>query len=393
MSAKKSYNRFFIIFQEEDKGYGIGPDRPPTGYVKVETKGDKGKVTVYAQNLKPFEDGECLYKCYLISHQDKKDDVVYLGIMNIDELGRGESSWESGAENAFESKVSVEKFNAAAIVVESKGIDRLVAPLAGYMSKEKFEWRSKMPVKHQKQEAEVYVEAPVQQVSEEAKKFEVYERQVEEIASKVEAQKALETAKTDEIEPEDVRKPDEVIEEKTEEDLERKHKQKDKSHPCSEHGGKGPSHYDPRTMLKKFLEDILEDCEELDMSKRIKDCRMWKIDMKKYSKDMHKVYKFPCYDLVFYLMMNNPYCNYNNYIKKHGHYLFGIQYEKDDDRQGRRSVRRLVFGIPGVNAPADQPFQGVTGFITWTPSKDNSSEGYWLMAYDPMTGLVTSLDD
>jgi hypothetical protein len=94
LSSKKSYNRFFIIFQEEDKGYGMGPDRPPTGYAKVETKNDKSKVTVYVQNLKQFESGECLYRCYLISHQDDKDCTVYLGLMNIDDLGRGECSWE-----------------------------------------------------------------------------------------------------------------------------------------------------------------------------------------------------------------------------------------------------------------------------------------------------------
>jgi len=144
-------------------------------------------------------------------------------------------------------------------------------------------------------------------------------------------------------------------------------------------------------MLKKFLEDILEDYDEVDLGKALKGCRMWKVDMKKFSKDMHKIYKFPCYDLIFYPMMNNPYCNYNNYIRKHGYYLFGIKY--DDDKNGKE-VKKIVFGIPGANTIKDQPFQGVTGFVTWVPSKDNYfSDGYWIMTYDPMTGLVTLPDE
>lgn len=478
MAAKKSYNRFFIIFQEEDKGYGTGPDRPPTGYVKVETKSDKSKVTVYVQNLKPFENGECLYKCYLISHQDDKSHVAYLGIMDIDELGRGESSWESGAENAFDSKISIEKYNAAAIVVDREGMNAVVAPLAGYMSKEKFEWRNKLPVSKYKAEEKAYEEkVAAEEPVEEAVKFEEYEKQIsemintgekaeepasaetqkeaagrseegentEQIAEVTQAEQRIESNETTEqlreeveaaVEPEQVevekkaevpvdsrveepvisedRADENIDEEKVspmegkEEEIRGKHKD-DKE--CCKHkkveskckkydkkyeyedynnfysGCMGYSKHDCRKMMCKVLEDILEDCEEAYVHKDLKDCKMWKIDMDKYKKDADKIYMYPCYDLIYYPMLNIPYCNYYNYIRKSGHYLFGIKY--DNSRQARRALRRIVFGIPGGNTPLDQPFQGLTGFTTWIPSEDRNVKGYWIMMYDPMTGLIS----
>lgn len=444
MAAKKSYNRFFIIFQEEDKGYGTGPDRPPTGYVKVETKSDKSKITVYVQNVKPFENGECLYKCFLISHQDEKDSVAYLGIMDIDELGRGESSWESSAENAFDTKTSIDKFNAAAIVAEREGMGVIVAPLAGYMSKEKFEWRSKIPLQKHNEVKETVQEVKEEKITceepyEEAAKFEEYEKQISEMVSSKDGLRPAKGVKEpvseeidvseDRSETKEIKIPEDESEtdnrdinntddsknedyeeyvdndfEEEDDEIRNKHKHDNKycEHKCEEYKYDkkdyknydddyneymGYSKYDCRNMMKKLLEDILEEYEEVDMHKELKDCRMWKVDMNKYRKDKNKIYKYPCYDLIFYPMLNNPYCNYYHYIRRHGHYLFGIEYDRK--RQAGRALRRLVFGIPGSNNIFDQPFQGLTGFTTWIPSSSKSTEGYWIMMYDPMTGMVS----
>lgn len=450
MSAKKSYNRFFIIFQEEDKGYGVGPDRPPTGYAKVETKSEKSKVTVYVQNLKPFESGECLYKCYLISHQDDKDSTVYLGIMNIDDLGRGESSWESGAENAFDSKTSIDKFNGAAIVVEREGIEKVIAPLAGYMSKDKFNWRSIIPVikKVQKEEivqADIYDEALNVELSEEAKKFEEYEESINEIAEKNEyAESINEIAEKDEYEeidvvskepengmegietsgiPEDidseteelhdemkgnaasailenvVQEPEKMqIPKETEFKIEEPFfyeqpvsrpvagvddeiRNKNKEHKYSYSGCMGYNKYDYRFAMRKMLEDILVQYEKIEKHKDLKECMVWKVDMEKCKKDGHKLTMYPCYDLLFYPMMYNPYFDHFKYIRKHGHYLFGIKCDKD------KKVLAILFAIPGKNKPCEQPFGGKSGFTKWV-SWGGKEDGYWIMMYDPMTGLI-----
>lgn len=414
MSSKKSYNRFFIIFQEEDKGYGIGPDRPPTGYAKVETKSDKSKVTVYVQNLKPFDTGECLYRCYLISHQDDKDCTVYLGMLNIDELGRGESSWESGADNAFESKTPIDKFNGAAVVVEREGVDKVIAPLAGYMSKEKFDWRSRIPKPSAAVVNESIEEVKTEnveeiKVSEEAKKFQEYEETINKLVEKKEQQEVVQVE-------ERVEETEQVIEQEVVQQIETnvsdtletievprvekaktdaswdgyvqnvpdagtilRDKHKEYKH---EHYGCPMYHkYNYRPVIRKMLEDILADYEKMDKHKDMKDCILWKIDMDRYKRDIYKVNMYPCYDLIFYPMIFSHLVNYYKYISKHGHYLFGIKCDKD------KGVLAVVFGIPGRRKPCDQPFEGKTGFVKWIPS-GTGDLGYWVMMYDPMTGVI-----
>ncbi|KPU43089.1 hypothetical protein OXPF_33390 [Oxobacter pfennigii] len=486
MAAKKSYNRFFIIFQEEDKGYGIGPGRMPTGYVKVETKNDKGKVTAYVQNLKPFENGECLYKCYLISHKDGKDSVAYLGIMNIDEFGRGESSWESGADNAFDTKLSIDKFNAAAIIVDREDADSVVAPLAGYMSKEKFEWRSAIPNPKAKavQPAVQTDEDKPEDESVESIMFSKYEKEISGIIEG-EAEVLSESLEVKEEEapvenvsanePEEKREYVNIIDQAEESaanytrDKHKHNKKDDKKKkknlyghmqdmnlspysalmgypncmgqqqlpmgmsmgmPASMHMGcpfmtgnqnmmgmglmgmdyqnfmgypnmMGMETMDDldndaeegRDMIKDALEDILEDYEEIKMDKDFPSCRLWKVDMDKYQRDGRKMFVFPCYDLIFYPFLNNANINIQNSMKKYGHYLFGIQYQDKGDRQAGRALRRLVFGIPGTNNPFEQPFPGMGDFVSWIPSSKGSKDmGYWVMMYDPITGIIGQND-
>ena len=51
MAHSKLY-RNFIILQEDERGYSSSDDKALSGYAKVEAKGDKCKVSFYAQNLK-----------------------------------------------------------------------------------------------------------------------------------------------------------------------------------------------------------------------------------------------------------------------------------------------------------------------------------------------------
>ncbi|MDI6619803.1 MAG: hypothetical protein QME45_14310 [Clostridiales bacterium] len=465
MSARKSYNRFFIIFQEEDKGYGISPDRPPTGYAKIETRNDKSKVTMYVQNLKFFESAECLYKCYLISHQDDKDCTVYLGIMNIDELGRGESTWESGSLNAFNSKTPIEKFNGAAVVAERKDTADIIAPLAGYMSKEKFEWRYRLlETKKQQKDSENKEDTAK---TGEAKKFDEYEQKIKKIIESGENNEANSAEKPEDVpekeaeiaksenkvqeshfeetpaeetpkaqaeenvqaddritEDHEVKEEAQKSDEQEREDIEKEEDTKDydvtaskseredenqadseeiepeeeirtghKNDEKHKHYFKCPVYgYDKcvymdyyksnyRQIIRKMLEDILEDYEKVGKHGDLKDCTMWKVTMDKYKRDGYKMTMYPCYDLVFYPMMYNPMFNYYKYIRKSGHYIFGIKYD------GNKNVIALLYGIHGRNIPPEQPYEGKTGFMRWI-SGDDHGDGYWIMIYDPITGKI-----
>lgn len=44
LANKKSYSRYFIILQEDEKGHSISPEKQSSGYAKIEMKNDKCKV-------------------------------------------------------------------------------------------------------------------------------------------------------------------------------------------------------------------------------------------------------------------------------------------------------------------------------------------------------------
>jgi hypothetical protein len=168
LSVKKGYNRYFIIFQEEDKGYGIAIDKQPTGYAKIEVKNGKCKITVYAQNIKK-EKGP--YNFCMIDTNRSPANLVKLGEVRIDDVGTGETYWEYNEDNVCDSGNSIENYNVAVLMAESDVIansmvgtgtssaanedvnvnadsstNRYVisAPLSGYTGKERITWKEKI---------------------------------------------------------------------------------------------------------------------------------------------------------------------------------------------------------------------------------------------------------
>lgn len=176
MSVKKGYNRYFIIFQEEDKGYGIAIDKQPTGYAKIEVKNGKCKITVYAQNIKK-EKGP--YNFCMIDTNRSPANLVKLGEVRIDDVGTGETYWEYNEDNVCNSGNSIENYNVAVLMAESDviansmagmstGVDanddasanvsvngnanmntdryEISAPLSGYIGKERILWKEKIHI-------------------------------------------------------------------------------------------------------------------------------------------------------------------------------------------------------------------------------------------------------
>jgi hypothetical protein len=198
VASKKSYNRYFIIFQEEDKGFGMALDKQPTGYTKIETRNGKCKITVYAQNLVK-EKGP--YTCYLIDATKNPVVPAKLGELKIDDTGRGETWWEFKEDDVANTGVPVDRFNVAAVVVEGNKIN---APLAGYVGKDKIVWKDKMAsmprttelkedpkLKSEKASEEIKEETrkeePEEELDDEARKFKEYEENIKKEAAKEEA--------------------------------------------------------------------------------------------------------------------------------------------------------------------------------------------------------------
>ncbi|MDU1412988.1 MAG: hypothetical protein E6929_09240 [Clostridium sp.] len=112
MLTKKSYNRFFIILQEDQKGYGIDVNKTPSGYAKLESMNDKGKASFYVQNLKKQKGP---YYMILIVQGKREKELINLGAINIDDCGKADISNEYSASNIANTNIGMDKVLGAAI--------------------------------------------------------------------------------------------------------------------------------------------------------------------------------------------------------------------------------------------------------------------------------------
>jgi hypothetical protein len=247
-----------------------------------------------------------------------------------------------------------------------------------YKDKEEIEPEKKEEVKPEKKE-EVKPEKKEEVKSE--KKEEVKSEKKEEV--KPEKKEEVKPEKKEEVKPE---KKKEVKPEKKEEVKPEKksiEKQKNKYNV----GKRVDVHYKKyHKMVYKYIKDILKYYEKAEpFEKNIDDYRWWKINYDK--KIMYRGF-LPFFGYILSIYSFNPYIYYMNncynLMNKYGHYIFGIAYDKDME------PKYYVYGVPGKYSYTDQPFQGMTGFVSWYPIENKKPEkgdyGYWLLHIDAMTG-------
>ncbi|HAG42532.1 MAG TPA: hypothetical protein DCL31_03005, partial [Clostridium sp.] len=113
MTPKKSYSRFFIILQEDEKGYSLDQDKAPSGYAKLEMKNNKCKLSYYVQNVNKQKG-----PCHMVLICDKKDTkkIMKIAKMNIDDYGRADVTYEYDMNNIANSGIGADKIAGAAIV-------------------------------------------------------------------------------------------------------------------------------------------------------------------------------------------------------------------------------------------------------------------------------------
>ena len=110
MSHNKLY-RNFIILQEDERGHSAENEKALSGYAKVEAKGDKCKISFYAQNLRKEDN----YSMVLICCKRDFKELIDLGTLTINEVGKGDTSKEYYINNIAGLGVSYEKISGAAI--------------------------------------------------------------------------------------------------------------------------------------------------------------------------------------------------------------------------------------------------------------------------------------
>ena len=109
MAHNKLYRNF--ILQEDARGTSHSNDKTLSGYAKVEAKGDKCKVSFYAQNLRQEDN----YSMVLICCKRDLKQLIDLGPLAINEVGKGDTSKEYYVNNIAGLGISYDKISGAAI--------------------------------------------------------------------------------------------------------------------------------------------------------------------------------------------------------------------------------------------------------------------------------------
>ncbi len=410
MSQRKNYSRYFIILQEDEKGYGIASDKLPTGYAKLEVKNGKCKISFYAQNLKKEMKP---YNMVLIFSGNNNNKLVTLGELNIDDTGRSEISKEYDANNVGNAKVQIEKISGAAVV---RLVDNdIVSVMNGFTTKDNItDWKSYnlIDISKVEQNLERSIEP---EVKDEAINFKEYEEKVEkekeqfkDLNIEKEDDSGLKVPVNDEditIEPIQREELDEeevlkVVQEEKVEKLETQILRKDNSLEIKaekniemseainlEENSDNKIQINNEMKIETNIESKTESsemtffksiCEGLEKWKddfeELENCKWYKVNIN-CREDMYTSSSYKAYILLYFPMLN-----YFPYVIKSRHYLVGYKYGDKGE------VKYLIYGILGTKETYDQPYGGKYGFVSWTqPSKNkgrHGDEGYWLMFYD-----------
>ncbi|MEG1584314.1 MAG: hypothetical protein RR131_03670 [Anaerovorax sp.] len=114
----KKYNRTFIMFEEENREFAKN-DETIKGHLRVETGNNKGAMRCTLDNLKPFENGEYIYK--LIFMGVKKEKTIYeiIGTVSPNKGGNSETYFRFLPLNVDGNGSEYDDFHAAIVAAVS----------------------------------------------------------------------------------------------------------------------------------------------------------------------------------------------------------------------------------------------------------------------------------
>lgn len=347
MAQKKNYSRCFIILQQGNEGFSHETDKLPSGYVKLELKNDKCKISYYVQNLKK----ETLpFYMVLICNKKELKKSIEIGEMNIDEYGRADVSYDYLAEDIAGSHISFDNISGAAVV---KSLNSNIIPvMSGFSGTAVTNWESFDMVRNRTTDNIINSN----ELDKDKSIFDKYEESIEK--SKINNEDNIDT------------------DSKSDNTLDGEYQNNDN---VSRHDTEIPEFCDNDDKENKFFLKLTEDCEEIsDFSNEIKRSKWYKVKVNSQEtlNDMSDVNKHT----VFY----SPMTNYFSYIKKSGYFMLGYKFDTD------KKIKYIMYGLPGKKNLEDQPFGGKSGFVTWLPAQasNNEIDGNWVMFYDFKTSTI-----
>lgn len=380
MASNNRLYRNFVILQEDERGYANSEDKTLSGYSKIEAKGDKCKISFYAQNLK--KDNDKYYMVLICSKKDIKQ-IVNLGPLEVTDKGKGEVTKEFNVSNIAGLNLDFDKISGAAIVKMNN--DSPIFVMCGFLNGQQptDNWKGYTIVKARdvrSTKSNIIKDSKKEIKKNDSKKRKVKEESLSENEAKEEEKPIIENPIRDEvevkIEPEETKKEfaeseeSEIIEEnEPKENL--RGKFEDYEDEIEANKEFDPINGKIRGSIGEYFESIVDGFERDTDS----------IDELKYT----KWYKVPVHDLREMCNMNNynkytlayyPMLNYYPYIKKYGFFMIGYKCDS------KGNLKHIIYGVPGKKDKDEQPYDGRTGFVTWVSIKNNANNGCWLMFYD-----------
>lgn len=380
MASNNRLYRNFVILQEDERGYANSEDKTLSGYSKIEAKGDKCKISFYAQNLK--KDNDKYYMVLICSKKDIKQ-IVNLGPLEVTDKGKGEVTKEFNVSNIAGLNLDFDKISGAAIVKMNN--DSPIFVMCGFLNGQQptDNWKGYTIVKTRdvrSTKSNIIKDSKKEIKKNDSKKRKVKEESLSENEAKEEEKPIIKNPIRDEvevkIEPEETKK--EFAESEESEIIEENEPKENLRGKFEDYEDKieANKEFDPingkiRGSIGEYFESIVDGFERDTDS----------IDELKYT----KWYKVPVHDLREMCNMNNynkytlayyPMLNYYPYIKKYGFFMIGYKCDS------KGNLKHIIYGVPGKKGKDEQPYDGRTGFVTWVSIKNNASNGCWLMFYD-----------
>ncbi|MBZ9632879.1 hypothetical protein [Clostridium sp. FP1] len=441
MTPKKSYSRYFIILQEDEKGYSLDAGKIPSGYAKLEMKNNKCKISYYVQNLRKEKQP---YYMVLICGKKDVNKIIKLGKLNIDDYGRVDISNEYDMENIAETGIAAEKIVGAAIV---KFLDtNVVSIMSGFSTTDKpNEWRNYKLADGKNENKDTRTDDIINEFDEYEQNIELIKIKSDEVdtsggvkAENVETSGGLEEIKDRDLrfkEPEakdpEAREPkakeSEVKESEFGEPKAKEPEVKEsetreleiKDPEAREPKAKKLEVKEPEVKEPKVKEFEVREPEDVLGGNRSKDKKQDEEDKYHDKKDDYDNCKYPKgamgeffktvalgFDEVPNFSKEIKWCkwykipvnslenmydfsDYNKYAIAYypmicyypyirNHKSFMLGYKCDSSGK----MKYIVYGIPGSRAKCHQPYGGKTGFVTWISNSENDEMGHWLMFYD-----------
>ena len=440
MPSRKSYNRFFIILQEDQKGYGMDTNRTPSGYAKLEMRNDRAKTSFYIQDIKK-QNGP-YYMVLIAQGNGGTRELINLGQINIDEGGKADVSNEHDTNNVAGTNIGMDKIQGAGICrINGSKVNPV---MVGFICGEELKNWATYPIARTGGKASKYAinmskpseESIEKEVKKETRTLEEKKKEpveINELKKEVEIEKEIEKEIEEESRGNEVHKEDEPMKEEQvssiegetqdfdeyEEQIERlkEYRKKHNSKQCDDDDHKHHEHHkchdkdeDHHHECHDKDEDHHHECHDKDEDHHHKHHHkdgdyhhndehpigamgeffknvvsgLEKIGHKEsikncmwYKASVENLDAMYCiHDYNKYSVIFYPMICYYPYIAKAKHFMIG--YKCDDEGV----LKYIIYAIPGTKALIDQPYDGKTGFVTFMSDTENSERGHWLMYYD-----------